>query len=224
MSGPNTKIRVAIIDDHTLILEAMKVWIQTADPDIEVVAISSDWARMMSNPLFPEWIDVIVMDVDLKDGLPLSVKLHSILNSGPAVVLVSAIHDLGVIRSALDAGASSYVLKNEPPETMVKAIRQASEGESWMSEDTSKMMAALHYGATSIPPRLTIREQTVMAMYAQGSPIKEVARTLTISDETVKSYVRRIRFKYLSNGIDIGTKVALRKRAHYDGIITELHD
>lgn len=58
-----------------------------------------------------------------------------------------------------------------------------------------------------------------MALYAAGDPVKSVAYELGISEETAKSYLKRIREKYRSRGIDVGTKVALRKRAISDGII-----
>ena len=60
-----------------------------------------------------------------------------------------------------------------------------------------------------------------MALYAAGEPVKMVAESLGISDETAKSYLKRIREKYRNAGIDVGTKVALRKRAILDGIIVD---
>ena len=58
-----------------------------------------------------------------------------------------------------------------------------------------------------------------MALYGGGEPVKAVAYQLGISEETAKSYLKRIREKYRVAGIDVGTKVALRKRAIQDGIL-----
>ena len=60
-----------------------------------------------------------------------------------------------------------------------------------------------------------------MALYAAGEPVKSVAYELGISEETAKSYLKRIREKYRASGFDVGTKVALRKRAILDGIILD---
>ena len=60
-----------------------------------------------------------------------------------------------------------------------------------------------------------------MALYGAGEPVKAVAFQLSISEETAKSYLKRIREKYRVAGIDVGTKVALRKRAIQDGILME---
>ena len=61
----------------------------------------------------------------------------------------------------------------------------------------------------------------VMALYGGGEPVKSVAYQLGISEETAKSYLKRIREKYRVAGFDVGTKVALRKRAIEDGILIE---
>ncbi len=61
-----------------------------------------------------------------------------------------------------------------------------------------------------------------MALYGGGEPVKQVAEQLSISEETSKSYLKRIREKYRVLGIDVGTKVALRRRAIQDGLL--LHD
>jgi hypothetical protein len=60
-----------------------------------------------------------------------------------------------------------------------------------------------------------------MALYGGGEPVKSVAYQLGISEETAKSYLKRIREKYRVAGIDVGTKVALRKRAIQDGILIQ---
>ena len=68
-------------------------------------------------------------------------------------------------------------------------------------------------------PILSAQERRVMALYGNGEPVKSVALLLGISEETAKSYLKRIREKYRVGGIDLGTKVALRRRAIEDGIL-----
>ena len=72
----------------------------------------------------------------------------------------------------------------------------------------------LHFG-------LSAQERRVMALYGAGQPVKAVAFQLGISEETAKSYLKRIREKYRVAGFDVGTKVALRKRAILDGILLQ---
>jgi DNA-binding CsgD family transcriptional regulator len=70
-------------------------------------------------------------------------------------------------------------------------------------------------------PKLSAQERRVMALYGGGEPVKAVAYQLGISEETAKSYLKRIREKYRVAGYDVGTKVALRKRALQDGILID---
>ena len=116
------------------------------------------------------------------------------------------------------AGALGYLAKSEDAETIVHALRAASRGESYISPELDLALAS---GASGAGPRLSAQERRVMALYAAGEPVKMVAESLGISDETAKSYLKRIREKYSVAGFDVGTKVALRKRAITDGIIVQ---
>jgi DNA-binding NarL/FixJ family response regulator len=101
---------------------------------------------------------------------------------------------------------------------IVEAIRAASKGESFIS---AELDLALNAGEAGSAPKLSAQERRVMALYGAGEPVKAVAFQLGISDETAKSYLKRIREKYRVAGYDVGTKVALRKRAIQDGILLQ---
>ena len=99
---------------------------------------------------------------------------------------------------------------------IVEAIRAASTGDSFISTELDLALAADDLESA---PRLSAQERRVMALYGGGEPVKQVAKALDISEETAKSYLKRIREKYRLVGIDVGTKVALRKRAIQDGLL-----
>ena len=99
---------------------------------------------------------------------------------------------------------------------IVEAIRAASVGDSFISTELDLALAADDLDSS---PRLSAQERRVMALYGGGEPVKQVAKALDISEETAKSYLKRIREKYRMVGIDVGTKVALRKRAIQDGLL-----
>ena len=101
---------------------------------------------------------------------------------------------------------------------IVEAIRAAAQGESFIS---AELDLALNAGDIGGAPKLSAQERRVMALYGGGEPVKSVAYELGISEETAKSYLKRIREKYRVAGIDVGTKVALRKRAIQDGILIQ---
>jgi DNA-binding NarL/FixJ family response regulator len=210
------RIRLAIVDDHRMILGGLTEWIRNATGEITVVAALPTWLELLSHPEFP--VDVILLDVDLKDNIPISLKISTAKSMGVHVVLMSTYSEPNVVREALAAGALGYLVKTEEPAMIVEAIRAAANGESFISAELDLAINAIEVGGA---PKLSAQERRVMALYGGGDPVKAVAFQLSISEETAKSYLKRIREKYRVAGFDVGTKVALRKRALEDGILVE---
>jgi len=209
-------IRLALVDDHRMLLGALTEWIRNAAPDISVVAAVPTWPELITHPEFP--VDVVLLDLDLKDNIPVSLKINTLKTTGVNVVLMSTYSEPNVVREALAAGALGYLVKSEDADMIVEAIRAAALGESFIS---AELDLALNSGEIGGAPKLSAQERRVMALYGAGEPVKSVAVGLSISEETAKSYLKRIREKYRIAGFDVGTKVALRKRAIEDGILIE---
>lgn len=210
------RIRLAIVDDHRMLLGALTEWIRNAAADINMVAAVASWPELLTHPEFP--VDVVLLDLDLKDNIPISLKISTLKTTGVAVVLMSTYSEPNVVREALAAGALGYLVKSEDAGMIVEAIRAASEGESFVSAELDLALSAGEVGGA---PKLSAQERRVMALYGGGEPVKAVAYQLGISEETAKSYLKRIREKYRVAGIDVGTKVGLRKRAIQDGILLQ---
>ncbi len=207
-------IRLAVVDDHRMLLGALSDWIPGAADDVDLCAAVASWPELLAHHEFP--VDVVLLDLDLKDNLPISLKISTLNTAGVRTVLMSAYSDPAVVREALHAGALGYIVKNEPVETIVDAIRAAQAGQSFISAELEPALTDDQEG-----PRLSAQERRVMALYGAGEPVKAVAFKLGISEETAKSYLKRIREKYRLAGYDVGTKVALRKRAIADGILLQ---
>jgi DNA-binding NarL/FixJ family response regulator len=214
VSEPDGRIRLALVDDHRMLLGALTEWIRGAASDIDMVAAVTTWPELLSHPEFP--VDVVLLDVDLKDNIPISLKISTLKTTGVKTVLMSTYSEPNVVREALGAGALGYLVKSEEAQMIVEAIRSASKGESYISAELDLALNASDVGGA---PKLSAQERRVMALYGGGEPVKAVAFQLGISEETAKSYLKRIREKYRVAGIDVGTKVALRKRAIQDGIL-----
>jgi len=199
-----------------MLLGALTEWIRNAAPDIEMVAAVASWPELLTSTEFP--VDVVLLDLDLKDNIPVSLKISTLKTTGVRTVLMSTYSEPNVVREALAAGALGYLVKSEDAGMIVEAIRAAAEGESFVS---AELDLALNSGEVGGAPKLSAQERRVMALYGGGEPVKAVAYQLGISEETAKSYLKRIREKYRVAGIDVGTKVALRKRAIQDGILLQ---
>ncbi|MGV8969453.1 MAG: response regulator [Microbacteriaceae bacterium] len=216
MTDTDDRIRLAIVDDHRMLLGALTEWIRSAAEDIIMVAAVPTWPELLTHDAFP--VDVVLLDVDLKDNIPISLKISTLKTTGVKVVLMSTYSDPNLVREALASGALGYLVKSEDAGMIVEAIRAAAQGESFVS---AELDLALNSGEVGGAPKLSAQERRVMALYGGGDPVKAVAFQLSISEETAKSYLKRIREKYRVAGFDVGTKVALRKRAIEDGILLE---
>ncbi len=210
------KIRLALVDDHRMILSALTEWIRNAADDIDMVAAVATWPELLTHREFP--VDVVLLDLDLKDNIPISLKLSTLKTTGVKTVLMSTYSEPNVVREALAAGALGYLVKSEDASMIVDALRAAYRGESYIS---AELDLALNAGDVGGAPKLSAQERRVMALYGGGEPVKTVAYELGISEETAKSYLKRIREKYRVAGFDVGTKVALRRRAIQDGILLQ---
>ena len=216
MSNAAAPIRLALVDDHRMLLGALTEWIRNAATDIDMVAAVATWPVLLTHPAFP--VDVVLLDLDLKDNIPVSLKIATLKTTGVHVVLMSTYSEPNVVREALAAGALGYIVKSEDASMIAESIRSAAKGESFIS---AELDLALNAGEVGGAPKLSAQERRVMALYGGGEPVKAVAFQLGISEETAKSYLKRIREKYRVAGIDVGTKVALRKRAIQDGILLQ---
>src|SRR4051812_21056419 len=216
MATPEEPIRLALVDDHRMLLGALTEWIRNAADDITLVAAVTTWPELLTSPAFP--VDVVLLDLDLKDSIPVSLKISTLKTAGVKTVVMSTYSEPNVVREALASGALGYLVKSEDAEMIVEAIRSAQRGEQYVS---AELDLAINSGDVGGVPKLSAQERRVMALYGGGEPVKSVAYQLGISEETAKSYLKRIREKYRVAGIDVGTKVALRKRAIQDGILIQ---
>jgi len=218
VTNTHQPIRLALVDDHRMLLGALTEWIRGAADDIEMVAAVTTWPELLTHPEFP--VDVVLLDLDLKDNIPVSLKIATLKTTGVKTVLMSTYSEPALVREALAAGALGYLVKSEEASMIVDAIRAAYNGKSYISAELDYALNS-SANADTASPRLSAQERRVMALYGAGEPVKAVAYQLGISEETAKSYLKRIREKYRLAGYDVGTKVALRKRAIHDGILLQ---
>ena len=164
MGNPANKIRLALVDDHKMLLGALTEWIRGAADDINLVVAATTWPELLSHPQFP--VDVVLLDLDLKDNIPVSLKISTLKTTGVKTVLMSTYSEPAVVREALAAGALGYLVKTEEADMIVEAIRAANKGESYISEELDLALTSGDRGDT---PRLSAQERRVMASTARAS-------------------------------------------------------
>lgn len=190
-------IRVVICDDHELIRQALRTVID-GEPDMEIIGEASDGnqAVALAIELRP---DAIVMDIEMP-GLSGIEATRRIKKALPDVtILVLTVHDsYEYVLRILEAGASAYLTKGIVSRDIPNVIRAAMNGESTLSEDILKQLInyALEFRSTgssgSVPNLLTDRELELILMVAEGKSNKVIAKTLNLSENTVKKYMMSI--------------------------------
>ena len=191
-------IGVVVADDQALVRSGFRM-ILDAEPDIGVVAEAADGREALA-AVRAGGVDVVVMDVRMPvlDGIEATERICA---SSQARVLVVTTFDLDEhVYAALRAGASGFLLKDAPPESLVEAVRVVARGEALLSPSvTRRLIGQLAARPASPPPPelavLTSREREVLVEMARGRSNGEIAATLRVGEATVKTHVGRVLMK-----------------------------
>lgn len=203
-------IRVALVDDHSLVRDGIKSLLAVMAP-LEVVGEAENGADAieMVGRCQP---DLLLVDISLKDinGLELTRLLRSKYPSLKVLVL-SMYDNYEYVSESVRSGASGYVLKNAPSREIIAAIEAIVSGGTFYSAEIAQRLIA----DKSTDNELTPRESQVLYKMAQGLNNKEMARELDISVRTVETHRLSIRRK-----LNIDKPAALVKYAIDHGIIS----
>lgn len=185
-------IRVLFVDDHEMVRIGVSSYL-SAQPDIEVVGEAEDGKKgvELALSLRP---DVILMDLVMKemDGIEATKR---IIESWPEarIVIVTSFLDDEKVYPALEAGATSYMLKTSKASEIANAVRSTYEGQIVLEpEVTGKMMRKMRRQDAPLHEQLTNRELEVLLLMTQGKTNQEISDELYISLKTVKVHVSNI--------------------------------
>jgi len=205
-------IDVAAVDDHPIVLDGVASWVTAADSSIRVVGTAASVDALLAGP--GRRAHVVLLDLELRDGTTVERNVAAIRTAGPAVLVLSASDKPLSVRAAMRAGALGYVLKSEQATQIRAAITSVAAGQDWVSPRLAYIFAT---DDATDRPDLSPQETRALRLYATGMPMKSVARRMTLSEETVKQYVGRVREKYARAGRAAPTKLDLYHRAVEDG-------
>lgn len=205
-------INIAAVDDHPIILDNVASWVKSAEGDIRVIDTAATVDALLAGP--GRHAHVVLLDLELNDGTAVERNVAAIVAAGPAVLVLSASDKPLSVRAAMRAGGLGYALKNEPAHQIQEAIREVAAGQGWVSHRLAYIFAT---DDAADKPILSQQETRTLRLYATGMAMKSVAREMTISDETVKQYLGRVREKYARAGRAAPTKLELYHRAVEDG-------
>jgi DNA-binding NarL/FixJ family response regulator len=206
-------IRLVIVDDHAIVRSGLRQ-IAQSEADIEVVGEAADSGELL-DVLRKQESDVVLMDISMpgKNGLD-ALKLVKERWPATAVLMLSMYpEDQYAVRS-VKAGASGYLHKNSPPETVIQAIRTVSKGKKFITPELAEQLAT-HIGQDADQPlheRLSDREYQTMSMIASGHTLSQIAEQMSLSPKTVSVYRARLLEKMrLKNNAEL-THYALKHK------------
>ena len=186
-------ITVLFADDHEMVRIGVSAYL-SAQPDIEVIAEADDGKTAVELAL-EHRPDIILMDLVMEemDGIEATERITTQWPEAKVIIVTSFLDDEKVY-PALEAGATSYMLKTSKAEEIAKAIRSTYEGQSILEpEVTGKIMTKMRTpGAPDFHEQLTGREKEVLLLMAEGKTNQEISEQLFIALKTVKVHVSNI--------------------------------
>jgi DNA-binding NarL/FixJ family response regulator len=202
------KAQVMLVDDHAMLRHGMAMLINL-EQDMEVFAEAGDGDEALAALKAAQRADIVLMDVSLKtlSGFEVIKNIHIAMPGLP--VLVVSMHDEGVYAErALRAGARGYVMKQEPGEVLITAIREVLKGNIYLSKPMrDRLLNRVATGHSEPEPlinSLTPSEFEVLHLIGSGHSSQEIARLLSRSIKTIETHRFNIRTKLnLKDGADL---------------------
>jgi DNA-binding NarL/FixJ family response regulator len=189
-------LRLLLADDHGLFRDSMAVWLKQLDDNL--VIDFSDSFDSVTASLKQAKYDLVMMDLGMP-GMQGAVSIKQIcaeLDTTPLLV-VSADENPQAIRSCIDAGASGYVTKSSPGDTILLAVKQVLSGARYLPVDIDKNNAV----------DLSEKQKQILAHLAEGLSNKDIADKMCLSEGTIKQYVTKLlRLLNVDNRMQAGLK------------------
>jgi DNA-binding NarL/FixJ family response regulator len=194
-SGRNSEeetMKVLVIDDHPLILEALAQLLPQLSPGTEVLVAHdrADAETLLDDE--PE-VALILLDLALPGTRGLDFLADIQLDyPGVPVVVLSATHDQATVTAALAAGARGFIPKTANPAALVNALQDVVDGRVYLTPDLTAGIESDGVHMTAGELGLTARQADVLKLLVQGKPNKLICRDLKLSEGTVKVHVSAI--------------------------------
>ncbi|CAM3483330.1 MULTISPECIES: response regulator [Sphingobacterium] len=201
-------IKIAITDDHPLLLEGLKNIINTHE-DFEVVGMYTSAADLFTN-IASDAPLVLLLDINLPDanGIDLVKGLKERHNE-LKIVAFSVHNELAVINSILNEGADAYLQKNATGAEIIAAISDVLVGKRYICAKTQVILNKKTEAGLKQVPKLTRREKEILTFVAKGMTTNQIAESLFISSHTVESHRKNLMEKFQTKSVTAAVKSAI---------------
>jgi two-component system uhpT operon response regulator UhpA len=205
---------VAIVDDHDAVRFGLK---GACDEAGFTFCGGAGTVAELLEKRRPLDCDVVVLDLSLADGSQVENNVRAIIEAGAQVLVFSIADKAALVSAALRSGAAGVVKKSQSMADLMNNIQLVANG---VYVNSPEAAAAIDSDVSfKEQANLSPRERQVLALYASGFALKQVAFELGVGYSTVKEHIDRVRSKYSNIGRPAGTKTELYLRAVEDGLI-----
>ncbi len=209
-------VRLALLDDHEVLLDSLVSWISANAPDFDVVLSAQTWLELVHSDNFPT--DLVFLDFQLKESVSIEARVRTCRAAGAKVIILSSLDTREARERALGAGASDFLAKSLPMREVMDAARRVMGMNVEQTEETN--WRPLPSGAViDEGPKLSRGEEDALKFYVLGLTTAEVAEKMNVQYETAKTYLRRVREKYAKVGRPASKRADLIRRAAEDGYL-----
>ena len=212
-STASPRKRLAILDDHIVMLDGLAKWVQVNAPDFEVVAAAGSWVELVD--ALPRQLDVVIMAQDVDGPVGVQARIQVCVAAGAKVIIMSTIDSPETRAESLDAGATEFVSKARPAVEVLSAARRSlgskapleAQADEFQGEDSANF------------PEFSDTEIATLRLYSQGYSTVDIALAREVRFDAVRSTLKRIRELYRLQNRQAVTRDELRRRAAEDGYL-----
>src|ERR1700744_329517 len=210
------RVRLALLDDHEVLLDSLSSWISTNAPDFELVLSASTWLQLVHSDNFPT--DLVFIDFQLKEPVSIEARVRTCRAAGAKVIVLSSLDSQESRDRAIAAGAAAFLSKSLPMREVMDTAREVMGVERNASVPIQRRPQPANLDSKS-RPKLSASEIDALKLYVAGYSTEQVAAELNVRYETAKTYLRRVREKYAKVNRPAGKKAELIRRAAEDGYL-----
>lgn len=214
--GRSAPVRLAILDDHEVLLDSLGSWISANAPDFDLVLSAQTWLELVHSDNFPT--ELVFLDFQLRESVSIEARVRTCRAAGAKVIILSSLDTREARERAFKAGVSEFLSKSLPMREVMDTARRV------MGVDVATVQQRdwrpLPVGAViQVRPKLSAGEEEALKLYVSGLSTIEVAEKMNVKYETAKTYLRRVREKYAKANRPASKKADLIRRAAEDGYL-----
>ena len=186
-------LRVMLVDDHAIVREGLRALLEE-EAHVQIIgeASNGDEATEMAARLKP---NLVLIDLKMPGmSAPDAIRVIRARNPATQVLVLTSYVDDEQVQAVLGAGALGYVLKDVAKSELLRAMATVSKGEPWLHAEAQRLIVNRIRRPAQLDPMelLTERERSVLKLIAQGKSNREISKSLSLTEGTVKGYVSNI--------------------------------